>query len=397
MEKTDERNTPAQQGNSNASQPAAVTPSSGSPSKAKPNEEPSQAESPESATGSTPKKALSRRAEVKDQRTIVRKRDKALLAALGVFVIVMAAIAVLGILLIHAPKEITQGQADCDQVRVSGKLPGRVTRILVREGDYVHKGDTLVAISSKFADASLYKAQNARKAAEAANQKVHKSARKELRESQDNIVKQAKAAEEIAKKTYDRMQNLYQEGVVTQQRRDEAKAAYDIASAAVHAAEANQRLLVNPSEPEEKTMSSSLEKVAVGTVREVEAILEDQVLLAPCDGEVSEIYPHEGELVSLGTPIMSISKLDKMWVAFNVREDKLSDFSLDTTVEVTIPALKDKKAKLCVYYIHDMGSYAVWNASKAYGQYDSKTFEIKCRPIGEIEGFRPGMSVILKE
>ena len=334
---------------------------------------------------------------IRDRRTIVRKRDKALLAALGVFTLVMACVALLGILLIHAPKEMTQGQADCDQVRVSGKLPGRIVKFYVKEGDYVHKGDTLVAISSKLADATLYKAKSAQRAAQAASQKVDKGTRTEIKQSTGHLVEQAKAAEDIAKKTYDRMENLYQQGVVTQQRRDEAKAAYDAASAAVRTAQSNAQLAQNGSQAEDKSAARSMEDVARGTVMEVESVLEDQVLVAPCDGEVSEIYPHVGELVSMGTPIMSISQLDDMWVSFNVREDKLSQMPMDTLINVTIPALNNKKTKLQVYYIHDMGSYAVWNATKAYGQYDSKTFEVKAKPVTPIADFRPGMSVLLDE
>ena len=138
-----------------------------------------------------------------------------------------------------------------------------------------------------------------------------------------------------------------------------------------------------------------MEAAARAQVREVESLLEDQVLVAPCDGEVSEIYPHEGELVAMGTPIMTISKLYDMWVSFSVREDKLKDFEMNKEISVTIPALGNKTTKPQVYYIHDTGSYAVWQATKATGGYDSKTFEIKARPVELVENLRPGMSVLL--
>ncbi len=342
-------------------------------------------------------KNTSKRPEVKDQRTIVRKRDKALLAALGVFAFVLAIVALLGILLIHPPKENIQGQVDCETVRVSGKLPGRIVKFYVHEGDYVHKGDTLVSISSKFVDASLNKARSMQRVAEATSQKVDKGVRNEIQEAAGSVVDQAEAAQAIAQKTFDRLDNLYKEGVVTAQKRDEAKAALEVATAAVKTAEANHRLTTSGAQQEDKSVAHNMVEVARGSVEAVESLLEDQVLIAPCDGEVSEIYPHEGELVSLGTPIMSISKLDDLWASFNVREEKLSSLPMDTTVVVTIPALKNKEAKMKVFYIHDMGSYAVWNATKAYGQYDSKTFEVKCRPLQAIEGLRPGMSVLLKE
>ncbi len=331
------------------------------------------------------------------QSTEVRKKDKALLAAVGVFTLVMACIAILGILLIKPPKDTIQGQADCDVVRVSGKLPGRVVKFYVHEGDYVHKGDTLVSIYSKTVDASLYKARSMQSAAASQSQKVDRGTRDELKRTAANAVQQAQAAEGIARKTYERMENLFRQGVVSEQKRDEAKAAYEAASAAVRTAKSQLDLAQNGAQSEDKSASRSMVDAARGTVMEVESLLEDQYLIAPCDGEVSEIFPHEGELVSLGTPIMSISKLSDMWVAFNVREEKLSELGMGKEVSVTIPALKNAKTKLKIYYVHDMGSYAVWSATKAYGQYDSKTFEIKARPARPIEGFRPGMSVLLDD
>ena len=184
---------------------------------------------------------------------------------------------------------------------------------------------------------------------------------------------------------------------MTEQKREEAKAACDAATAAVAAAESQARMAQNGAQAEDKMASRGMEEVARASVMEVESLLEDQVLVAPCDGEVSEIFPHEGELVALGTPILTISKIQDMWVEFNVREEMLAQFPMDTVVNVTIPALNHKAAKMKVYYIRDMGAYAVWNASKAYGQYDSKSFAIKLRPTQEVKGFRPGMSVILRD
>jgi len=335
--------------------------------------------------------------EKDDQRTVVRKKDKALLAALAVFALVMASIAVVGILLIHPTDTITQGQADCDAVRVSGKLPGRIVRFYVHEGDTVHKGDKLVSIYSSTVDAKYYQAKQMQEAAASQNQKAEHGTRDEIKQSAYNMWQQAIAAQTIAQKTYQRMENLYQQGVATEQKRDEAKAAYDAATAQVKAAKAQYDMAVRGAQQEDKNATRSMANAAKGSVMEVESLLEDQVLVAPCDGEVSEIYPQEGELVAMGTPIMSIAKLDDMWVSFSVREEMLSGLPMGKEIDVSIPALNNMKTKLSVYYIHDMGSYAVWQAAKAYGQYDSKTFEVKARPIGKIEGLRPGMSVLLDQ
>lgn len=334
--------------------------------------------------------------EQEQQKTIVRKKDKALLAALAVFAIVMAGIGIVGILLIKPADTTTQGQADCDAVRVSGKLPGRVEAIYVKAGDTVHKGDTLAKVYSSTVDAKLYQAQAMQQAANSQEQKAEKGTREELKKSAYNMWQQALAAQDIAKKTYDRMQNLFDQGVVTEQKRDETRAAYEATSAQALAAKSQYDMAVRGAQQEDKNAARSMANAAYGSVMEVRSLLEDQYLLAPCDGEVSEIYPQEGELVAMGTPIMSISRLNDMWVSFSVREEMLKDLPMGKEVTVTIPALGNKETKMEVYYIHDMGSYAVWQATKAYGGYDSKTFEVKMRPKEKVENLRPGMSVLLK-
>ena len=333
--------------------------------------------------------------ETEEQRTVVRKKDKALLVALAIFALVMGGGAAVGLLLIKPADTTTQGQADCDVVRVSGKLPGRIVQFYVHEGDTVHKGDKLVAIYSSTVEAKRYQAQSMQDAATAQSQKAEHGTRSELKEGAYNVWQQAIAAQTIAEKTYQRMENLFKQGVVSEQKRDEARAARDAAAAQVKAAKSQYDMAVKGAQQEDKNAARSMSNAAKGNVMEVESLLEDQVLVAPCDGEVSAIYPQQGELVGLGTPVMSISKLDDIWVSFSVREERLKDLGMGKTVDVNIPAL-GKDAKVIVYYIHDMGSYAVWQASKAYGQYDSKTFEVKARPVEKIEGLRPGMSVILK-
>ncbi|MBQ0120983.1 MAG: efflux RND transporter periplasmic adaptor subunit [Bacteroidales bacterium] len=334
---------------------------------------------------------------VNNNAQAVSKKNKALLAALAVFVVILAAIAILGLVLITPPNEITQGQADCDVVRVSGKLPGRVVKFYVTEGEIVHKGDTLASIYSSTVDAKLFQAKSMQDAAAATSQKAEAGTRSELKAGAYNLWQQAIAAETITQKTYQRMQNLYEQGVISEQKRDEARAAYESASAAVKAAKSQYDMAQNGAQSEDKLAARSMANAAKGSVMEVQSLLEDQFLIAPCDGEVSEIYPHEGELISLGAPVMSLSKLNDMWASFNVREEKLNNLPVGKEITVTIPALDNKEVKMKVYYVHDRGSYAAWSATKAYGQYDSKTFEVRVRPDTRIENFRPGMSVILAE
>ncbi len=326
-----------------------------------------------------------------------KKENRKLMIAMGGVVLAVAILEIIVFLFINQPAEILQGQAEATSVRVSGKLPGRVTEFFVKEGDMVHKGDTLVHIHSSLVEAKLEQARAMETAAQAVDRKVDAGTRKQIIQSAYDVWQQAQAAVGITRKTYDRMQNLYSEGVMSEQKRDEAKAAYDAAVAGAAAAKSQYELAREGAQSEDKAQAAAMVTVAKGGVSEVEAILEDQYLTAPCDGQIDVIFPEVGELVSLGAPIMNVLRIDDKWVTFNVREDKLRDLTMGKEITVKIPALGMKEVKAKIYYVRDLGSYATWHATKTTGDWDSKTFEIKARPEKDVPDLRPGMTVILKD
>ena len=323
-----------------------------------------------------------------------QKENKALLVALSVVVIASIVLAIIGFVFLNKPADIIEGQADATSVRISGKLPGRVMDIYVSEGDMVRAGDTLVHIHSSLAEAKLMQAEGMETVARTQDRKVDAGTRIQIINSARNLVTQAEAAVTIARKTYDRLQNLYDEGVLSEQKRDEAKAAYDAAVAGHNAAKSQLELAIAGAQKEDKESAAAMVNVAKGGVAEVQSVLEDQYLLAPCDGQIDQIYPEVSELVMLGAPIMSLLKTQDKWVTFNVREDLLKDMPLGGEIEVMIHALDKKKVKARIYYSRDLGSYATWQATKATGQWDSKTFEIKARPLEDLPELRPGMTVV---
>lgn len=323
-----------------------------------------------------------------------RAESKILLISLCVIILVVVILAVVGFLLIDKPKEVIQGQVEATAIKISGKLPGRVEVFHVREGDSVKEGDTLVHIHSSVVEAKLQQAQAMTTAAKAQNRKVDAGARTQIIQSVRDLWLQAQAAREIAQKTYNRMESLYAQGVVSAQKRDEAQAAYKAAQAAEDAAWNQYNLAQSGAQQEDKQSSAAMVTAAQGGEKEVEAILQDQYLLSPCNGIVDEIYPQQGELVALGAPIMSVLRGDDRWITFNVREELLRDLPLGKEIDVVIPALGEMETKAQVYYVRDMGDYAVWRATKATGEWDSRTFKIKARPLKQLPNLRPGMSVI---
>lgn len=314
----------------------------------------------------------------------------------AVFTLAIVAIGLIGTLAFKSEPEVIQGYVEVSEYRVSSKVPGRVLELRVKEGDYVKEGDTLAILDAPDVKAKLAQAQSAESAATAMDQMANNGARREQINGAFALLQQAKAGLEIAQKSYNRVQRLYDEGVMSAQKRDEAFANYKALEAQVKAAKSQYDMAVNGARREEKLAAAAQVNRAKGAVQEVSSYINETMQIAQKEGEVSDVFPKVGELIGTGSPIMNISILDDMWGTFNVREDQLNGMQVGSTITAFVPAF-NKEIKMKVYYIKDQGSYATWKATKANGQYDLKTFEVKARPIKPFEGLRPGMSLIIKK
>lgn len=326
-----------------------------------------------------------------------QSENRSLMTVMGIVVLAVIAIAIIGFVFMNKPPEIIEGQAEGTTVRISGKLPGRVMEFYVREGDTVAPGDTLVRIHSAVVEAQLTEAEAMQTVARAQDRKIDAGTRSQIVQAAADMLAQARAAESIAQKTYQRMQNLYSQGVISEQKRDEAKAAYDAAVAARGAAQSQLSLARAGAQKEDKQSAAAMVEAAGGGISQVQALLADSYLTAPTAGTIDQIYPEPGELVATGAPIMNLLKADDRWITFNVREELLPELTMGKTISVMVPALGKKDIDVSIYYIRDMGSYATWQATKSTGDWDSRTFQIKARPTEKIPDLRPGMTVVYKK
>lgn len=324
-----------------------------------------------------------------------KKSGSKLIPILG-FAAVIIAVGLYGFFFLNQEDNIIQGEADVTEVRISSKVPGRIAKYLVDEGSFVKKGDTLAILSIPDVEAKLAQATAAAEGAAAQNQKAIKGARVEQIQGAYEMWQKAKVGTEIAKKSFTRVQNLFDKGVVTAQKRDEVEAQYNAAVATEKAAKSQYDMAVNGAQKEDKDAALALLDRARGAIAEVASYISESYLISPIDGKVSEKFPNEGELVGTGAPIMNVAKLDDKWGAFNIREDRLKDYKVGATISVFVPAL-DKNIDMIIYHMKDLGSYAAWKATKTTGQYDRKTFEVKARFKDSSIDILPGMSLIIKE
>ncbi|MDE6179944.1 MAG: efflux RND transporter periplasmic adaptor subunit, partial [Phocaeicola sp.] len=278
----------------------------------------------------------------------------------------------------------------------SSKVPGRILEFRVKEGDKVKAGDTLVILEAPDVKAKLSQAQAAEQAAQALSEKAQRGTRQEQLQAAYEMWQKAKAGMEIAEKSYNRVNRLYEQGVMSAQKRDEAKAQLDAMTATEKAAHSQYEMAKNGAQREDKAAAAAQVERAKGAVAEVSSYMNETILTAAADGEVTEIFPKTGELVGTGAPIMNVARMDDLWVTFNVREDLLKDFAVGNEISAFIPAF-DKQIRLKVTYMKDLGTYAAWKATKTTGQFDLKTFEVKAVPVEKADGLRPGMSAIIEK
>lgn len=324
-----------------------------------------------------------------------KQHNNILLAVTG-FTAVVVIVALIGYFTIGRTEEIIQGEIEVSEYRVSSKVPGRILEIRVKEGDYVRAGDTLAILDAPDIRAKKEQAVSAESAAQAMSDMAANGARRQQIQAAYQVWRQAQAGAEIARKSYERVQRLFNEGVMTAQKRDEAYANYRAMEAQEKAAKTQYDMAVEGVRKEEKAAAAAQVSRAKGAVQEVNSYISETVQTAQFDGEVSNIYPKVGELVGTGAPIMSIAMMNDCWGTFNVREDLLNGMKTGDVITAYSPAF-NKEIKMKVYYIKDQGSYAVWKATKSNGQYDLKTFEVKARPVAGFDGLRPGMSLIMRQ
>lgn len=290
---------------------------------------------------------------------------------------------------------VLQGEVEAKEYKIASKVPGRVLDIAVKKGQNVNKGDFIFSIDSPEINAKMAGATAARSAASAQSRKAQNGAQPEDITAAYSTYVKAEAAAQFAEKTFERIQNLYNEGVVPAQKRDEVETKMKAARETANAAKAIWQKAEKGAREEDKDAAAALVKRADAAIEQVQAYLDETSINSISDGEVSGVNVEAGELVSTGFPVVTLLNLDDIWVTFYLREDYLSQFKMGTTFKAKIPGLDNKEFDFKISYISPTGDFARWNATKTSGDFDLKSFEIEARPVTKIDGLRPGMTAIV--
>jgi HlyD family secretion protein len=317
------------------------------------------------------------------------------LIAFFIILIVLAAVALTGWMMIQPQPQFIQGEVESRKVNVSAKIPGRIEQYLAEEGQSVKRGDVIAVLDSPQLQAKRTQAQSAENAASAQRDKAENGAREEQIRMAQNQWLQATAGAELAEKSFRRVQTLFEDGVLPAQRRDEVQAQRDMARKIEAAAKAQYDMAQNGARTEDKAAAQALVDQAAGAVSEVDSLIDEAKVRVPIDGEIVEHVVNLGELAAAGMPIVTMVNLTDVWVTFNLREDHLASLKVGDHLQGTIPALNRQAVDLEITYIAPLGDFATWRATSIAGGFDLKTFEVRGKPAAPIDGLRPGMSVIV--
>jgi len=290
---------------------------------------------------------------------------------------------------------VVQGEVDATRIDVASKVPGRVSEVFVTRGDRVEKGQPLFVIDSPEVRARVMQARAAVEGANAQLTKANRGAREEEVRVARNLWNKAQAGLVLARKTHVRVEILNADGILPAQKLDEAVARMEVARQSAEAARAAYEMAEKGARQEDKEAAQALVNKAAGALAEVTAWEEETRLYAPRAAEVSDIVVDPGELAATGCPVVTLVDLSDVWVTFNLREDLLAKIRMGCTLRARIPALGGREVDLKVNHIAALGAFATWHATKATGDFDMKTFEVRAVPPSAVDGLRPGMSAVV--
>ena len=289
-----------------------------------------------------------------------------------------------------------QGQMEAHETDVASKVPGRVAEILVREGDRIEAGTTLLRLESPEVDAKLAQAEAAQQAAQAVASKAQHGARPQEVEMARLQWQRAQAAATLAETSFKRVEGLARDGLIAAQKRDEAETNFTASRDAALAAKAQYDMARAGARPEDRAAADAQARQVAGVVAEVQAAKRETALKSPVAGEVAKLLAKVGELAPQGVAVLTVVDLNDQWAVLNVREDLLQRFAIGQEFDASLPALGGQSARFKVFYSAPLPDFATWRATRAGSGFDAKTFEVRARPLAPIANARPGMSVLVK-
>lgn len=290
-----------------------------------------------------------------------------------------------------------QGQIEARQYNISSKVPGRINQVMVDKGDSVVQGQLIFTLLSPELDAKLEQAKAGSEAASAMADEAEEGARKQTVEAAKNTWQKARVAAQLAEKTSERINNLFKDGVIAEQKKDEAFTQLEAARYTEKAAFQMYEMAKEGTRKETRKAAQQKARAARETVAEVKSYADETKVSSWHNGEVVQVLLRSGEVAPAGFPVVSIVDMSDVWAVFHVREDQLKNYNQGAEFSAVIPALGESPHRFKVTHVSVMGDYATWRATDTSKGFDMRTFEVEARPLQPIDSIRVGMSVLVAQ
>ena len=312
--------------------------------------------------------------------------------AIILFVIV-AGVAALSIWYLYQPQPVVvQGEADATRIDIAARVDGRVRARPADRGDNVTPGELLISIDNPELVAKLTQARAAKAAAEANLANVLAGVRAEEIAERAASVDAAEANLKLAQQEYNRTKQLNDRDFASQQKLQQATASLDVSASSLAQAKSALEEAKAGATREQRAVARANVVTAEASVKALQAQVDELTVKAPAAGQVYQIGSEVGEYVAPGVPLLSLVDLGDVWFRFDLREDLTRRVKVGDIFDVRVPALGDKAVAVRVKTIAPQGEYSGWRATRATGDFDLRTFEVRAYPVAPLPRLRPGMS-----
>lgn len=288
---------------------------------------------------------------------------------------------------------VVQGEVSADRVDVSPRVGGRIVHLAAAVGDRVKQGQVIAKLDNPQLTTGLAAARAALAVAEADFARIA-STRPETIAARRADRAAAQSDVTLYQENFARQTQLLRSGNAPQARVDEATRNLEAAQRKREAADAALQLAVTGASPEERALSDAQVKQAQALVDQRTADVAELTVHAPSDGQITTRVAEMGENFGAGAPLYAMIDTNTLWVTFNLREDLLAGLKIGDRFAVTVPAAGKAPIPVRVTVINVQGQFATWRATRATGDFDLRTFEIRAVPLAPVDGLRPGMSAV---
>src|SRR5690554_1541443 len=225
-------------------------------------------------------------------------------------------------------KKITseRGKVKFETIALSSKLGGRVSEIYVTEGQEVKKGDTLAYIDIPEVSAKMMQAEGAITSAKGQLNLAYSGATSEQLDQIDQQLNSGKAQLEFAQESYNRLENMFKDSLVSKQQFDEVKMKLSMAQAQVDALEAKRTEVRKGARSEQIEQAKGQLDRALGAKEEVASAASEKYIIAPTDMSIETVSLEVGELLTPGYALFNGYKKNSVYFRFTIPESKIYDF-----------------------------------------------------------------------